>query len=217
MQFSVKTNFPEVQRQMNQLRVDIAGPATARAINRTIEPARPQMAREISKTFNLTASKAKESLKINRARFVRGQLEIKASLESASRRGRSLNLINFIEKTVTFAAAKKRMAGGEGGTYSLRNGATVTKSLELRFKIKRGGPYKVIKGAFIGNQGRTVFVREGASRLPIKALQTIDVSQMFNARRVNKVVTKAMLDRFPKNWAHEVKFYTDRFNSRGAR
>ncbi|HEY8360710.1 MAG TPA: phage tail protein, partial [Ramlibacter sp.] len=157
----MKHNFPDVQRQLGDLHRDVRDLALIRAINRTVAPALPQMAREISREFNLTASKAKESLVMKRASFKQGRLMIEASLESPSKRGRSLNLIHFVEKTVTLSAARRRQAAGEGGSYQLRNGATVSKALELRFKIKRGGPWKVIKGAFIGNEGRTVFQREG--------------------------------------------------------
>lgn len=210
---ALKQNFPQVQRQVDQLVADVRNQALVRAINRTVEPARPEMAREISKEFNVTVTKAKDALVIHRARFTRGQLRIEASLESPTQRGRSLNLINFVEKTVTLASAAKRRQAGEGGSYQLRNGVTVAKSLQLRFKIKRGSPWKTIPGAFVGNQGRTVFIREGKSRLPIKALQTIDIAQMFNAKRINDRIVKGMLDRFPAIFEHEAKYYTDRFNA----
>jgi hypothetical protein len=213
MQLVVKSNFPEVQRQLEQLHADVRDRALVRAINRTVEPARPEMAREIAREFNVTVSKAREALRINRASFRNGKLRIEASLESPAKRGRSLNLINFVEKSVSFAQAARRRKGGEGGTYRF-GGATVAKSFELRFKIKRGGPWKVIPGAFIANDGRTVFKRVGDARLPIKALQTVDIAQMFNAKRINDRVRKGMVDRFPGIFAHEAKFYTERFNAR---
>lgn len=213
---NIRTNFPDVMRQLDQLHDDIAGPATVRAVNRSIEPARPEMARAIAREFNLSVSQARETLVIKRARYVKGQIRIEAELASPRRRGRSLNLIHFAERKVTLSAARKRMAAGEGGSYTLGNGATVSKALQLRFKIKRGGPYRTIPGAFIANQGRTVFIREGKSRLPIKALQTIDVAQMFNAKRINLPVRKSILERFPRIAAHEIAFYTRRFNERRA-
>jgi hypothetical protein len=212
----IKHNFPEVQRQLDQLQADIRDQALVRALNRTVEPARPEMAREISREFNVPATRAKEALRINRASFRNGRLRIEASLESPAKRGRSLNLINFVEKQVTLSQAAKRRKGGEGGSYVLGQGATVSKAFELRFKIKRGGPWKVIPGAFIANDGRTVFQRTGKDRLPIKALQTIDIGQMFNAKRLNDRVRRSMLDRFPAIFEHEVKFYTNRFNARRA-
>lgn len=52
----------------------------------------------------------------------------------------------------------------------------------MTFKIKRNGPRKLIPGAFLINDGKTVMIRVGKQRLPIKALQTINVAQMFNTR-----------------------------------
>jgi hypothetical protein len=212
----IKQNFPEVQRQLDQLQADIRDQALVRALNRTVEPARPEMAREISKEFNVSITKAKDSLKINRASFRKGKLVVEASLESPSRRGRSLNLINFLKKTVTLTAAAKRRKAGEGGIYTLRNGVQRVKALELQFQIKRGGGVKTIPGAFIGNQGRTVFIRTGKDRLPIKALQTIDIAQMFNAKRINERVRKGMLDRFPGIFEENARHYTRIFNERRA-
>ena len=97
------------------------------------------------------------------------------------------------------------MKAGEGGTHRLRNGAQMRKALELRFQVKRSGGKKLIKGAFIGNQGRTVFIREGKQRLPLKALNTIDVPNMFNTKRINEVVRKAMVARFPSAFQRELR------------
>lgn len=212
----IKHNFPEVERGLEQLHRDVRDQALVRAINRTIAPALPEMAREISREFNIGVNQVKERLVIKKAGFSHGRLRIEAFLESPSRRGRSTNLIHFVEKSVTLSAAAKRRKGGEGGSYTLGHGVVVSKALELRFKIKRGGPWKVIPGAFIANDGRTVFQREGKKRLPIKALQTIDVGQMFNAKRINDRVRKGMFDRFPGIFQHEAKFYTDRFNQKRA-
>lgn len=201
MKIVIKHNFPEVQRQLDQLHADIRNQALVRAMNRTVEPARPEMAREIAKEFRVTVSKAKDSLRINRASFKGGQLRLEASLESPAKRGRSLNLINFVSD-----ASKAKAQGGAGKRMRA----------QLKFKIKRAGPWKTINGAFIGNKGRTVFIREGKARLPIKALATIDIAQMFNAKRINDRVRKGMLDRFPGIFAREAKFYTDRFNAKRA-
>ena len=68
---------------------------------------------------------------------------------------------------------------------------------QLRFQIKKVGGKKIISGAFIGNKGRTVFIRETGDRLPIKALSTIDVPQMFNTRRIKKRVIKRIEKELP--------------------
>ncbi len=212
MKFSISTNFPEVQRQLSQLQDDVAKKAAARAVNRTLDQAKTAMSREIRGEFNIAASKVSAALRVRNATYANGLYRIEGVLESPAKRGRSLNLINFAERSISMAQARKRMKAGEGGTYQLR-GSTRTKQLELRFKIRKTGPAKVIKGAFIGNDGRTVFIRTGQSRLPIKALQTIDVAQMFNTKRINARVVQMMQNKFPEIFEREAKFYTDKFNA----
>lgn len=212
MKISVQTNFPEVAKQLATLREDIASKATASALNKTVAQAKTSMSREIRREFNISTQAVNDSLRVRRASAVRSRLSLEVSLESRSKRGRSLNLINFVERTVSMAAARQRIKGGEGGTYQLGN-RTVVKALELRFKIRRTGPKKVIKGAFIGNKGRTVFIREGATRIPIKALQTVDVPQMFNTKRINARVMHMIESKFPAIFANEVRFFTQRFNA----
>lgn len=211
MQLTIRHNFPEVRRRLATLREDVANLALARALNRTTEKARTDMSREIRAEFNLDAATVRDRLRVVRASYRDGRYEMTAALESTSKRGRSLNLIRFVERTVTMAAARKRMAAGEGGTYKFRGGVR-TKQLELRFRIKRGGRAVVIPGAFIANEGRTVFIREGDSRLPIRALQTIDVPQMFNTKRINAKVVQRMLSDFAATFEREARYYTDRFN-----
>lgn len=213
MQIKISTNFPQIQRQLETMRQDIAEKAVASALNKTVAQARTAMSREIRREFNITTQAVNDALRIRRATAVRARLQLEASLESRSKRGRSLNLINFLERSVSMAAARQRTKGGEGGTYQLGN-RTVRKALQLRFKIRRTGPKKVIEGAFIGNKGRTVFIREGASRLPIKALQTIDVAQMFNTQRINVKVVQLINTRFPAIFANDARFYTLKFGQR---
>jgi len=201
---SVRHNFPDVIRRLERLPDDVANKAMARALNATVQQAQGDMAREIGREFRLTSQEVRQRMRIARASS-KGPLQLTASLFVAKGRGRSINLIRFMETSVTLAQARNRMRKGEGGTHTLRNGGTVQKALELRFQIKRTGGKKVIPGAFIGNDGRTVFIREGKSRLPIKALSTIDVGQMFNTQRINEVVRAAMLKRFRQNFDRELR------------
>jgi len=187
MQLSIKTNFPEVARALNNLHKDIAGKAMASALNKTTTQAKTAMSREIRDEFVLPAAKVNQALKVNRARGSGAGFRLEASLESPAKRGRSLNLGSF--------SARQTRKG-------------------VSFKIKRTGQRHVIPGSFLINGGKTVMVRTSKSRLPIKALQTIDVAQMFNTRRINSKVVRVIEDRFPRIFANEAKFYTDRFNSK---
>lgn len=190
MKFTVTHNFPEVAKQLEALRADIAKQATARALNRTIDQAKTAMGREIRAEFALPASKVNAALKVSRASMYGGSLKLEASLFPVNGKGRSLNLAYF--------DAKQTAKG-------------------VTFRVKRGGARKLIPGAFLINDGRTVMIRVGKARLPIKALQTIDVAQMFNTKRINAKVVEMIQARFPEIFAREAKYYTDRAAARGGR
>jgi len=176
MKLSIETNFKDVARQLKTLQADIASKATASALNKTVAQAKTAMGREITSEFNISAADVREKLRIKRATARGGLVNIEAVLEAATKngRGRGLNLIRFLERSTSLAQARKR---GKAGTLN-----------QLHVQIKRTGGRKALPGAFIGNKGRTVFVRVGKERLPIKALTTIDVAQMFNTKRINAKV-----------------------------
>lgn len=193
MKIDIKTNFPEISRRVATLRDDIASRALASAMNKTIEQARTQMTREITAEYNVTAAYVRDRLSIRRASYRNGQFSLEASLTGGSNRQRSANLIRFVEKSVSLAQARKRAKAGDLN--------------QLRFQIRKAGGKKVIRGAFIGNKGRTVFIRTTDKRLPIQALQTIDVGQMFNQKRINARVVAAINTKFPELLARESKFF----------
>lgn len=190
---SIRNNFPEVAAKLNQLGTDIGNKAVVRAINTTIGHGKTQMARQISQEFRVSVGTAKDRLRVYKASARNGAVRFVATLEATKRgNSRSMNLIAFVTKGKVSKASAKR-----SGRADLAG--------QLQFQIKRGGGKKAIKGAFVGNAGRTVFIRTGKDRLPIKALNTIDVPQMFNTRRVNKVVRQVMLDKFPANFQRELR------------
>lgn len=189
MQINVKTNFSSVFRKLDALGDDLAKVVTVRAVNRTVDQARTAMSQGITREFNLSAAKVKQKLFIKKASFKGGRFTVVAELFSRTPGGkrRSINVINF--------AAKQ---GGKG----------------VSIKVKKAGGRKVITGAFIGNKGRTVFTRTNKTRLPIKPVQSIDVPQMFNTKRINAAVVRAIKDKFPTIFERELKFALSKFNAR---
>ncbi len=158
-----------ITRKLNCIQRGLGDRAAAMALNKTASKARTEMTRAITSEYNLRASEVRARLRILRAR--RGRLVAQLDPFAGGRPGRSMNVIRFLERKVTLAEARRRR---RSGTQNV-----------LRFRIKRRGGVKIIPGAFIGNRGRTVFRRVGRTRLPIEPVQTIDVPQMFNARRIN--------------------------------
>lgn len=197
MQIDVRTNIDEAKRDLGRLRSEIQQRAIARALNRTAEQGNTQMVRAIAAEFNVKQSDVRSQITIRRAREgAAGTLltvEIKAL---QGKRGRGYNVIRFLERSVTLAEAKRRQRAGTQN--------------QLRFQIKRSGGRQIIRGAFVGNKGRTVFQRVGKQRLPIKAVTTIDVPQMFNTRRINEKVVAFMRAKFGEVLAREIAFYAAR-------
>lgn len=202
---NIKTEFAAVQRALDELPGKLRDRVLARSINASMTQGRTEMARRISSEFRVKVSDVKDRLTISRASTRDSGAVISSSLAARNRaKGRSMNLIHFVEQVVTMAAARKRIKAGEGGTQTLRSGGQVKKALQVRFQIKRAGGPKIKPGAFIANKGRTVFIRTGASRFPIKALNTIDVPSMFNTQRINEVVVAVMRERFAANAQREI-------------
>lgn len=182
---SIRHNFPEVARKLLVLGDDIGNKALVRALNKTIDQGKTEMARSISKEFRISVGTAKDRLSVTRASAKAGSVRFEAKLEATRRgQGRSMNLIHFVTNL-----PKKTRKGVS----------------QVKFQVKRGGGRKSITGAFVGNQGRTLFIRTGKERKPIQALNTIDIPQMFNAQRINSVVRQVMLARFKTNFDRELR------------
>lgn len=185
MQFRVEVKGIEgVREALRQLPRDLRDQAAAMAVNKVADKARTETTRAITAEYAIDASRVRNSVQIRRASVKQDQVMAVLSIFGSGRRkGRSLNLVHFLEKKVTLAEARRRLKAGT--------------QQELRFRIKRSGGLVTVPGAFLGNGGRTVFRRVGKSRLPIEPLQVIDVPQMFTARKVNARVMERIRTEMP--------------------
>lgn len=187
-----------LKSSLNKLSYDLRDKAAAMAINKTAAKANTELARAITDEFNIQQSEVKNSVSIGKASAKLGLLEAVISVfGSRSKRGMSMNVSHFLEKSITMAEAKRRAKRGD--LVTLGKGGRMYPI--LGFKFKNGSGVKHIKGAFIGNNGRTVFIRTGDARLPIKPVQMIGVSQMFTTKTVNKRV----MDRIDRELSVEME------------
>ncbi len=186
IKLSVKHDITEVRRAMARLQADLRDQAAQMALNRTADKGRAEMVRGITAEFAIKASEVRPQLSVRRAR--RGMLSVEIEAFGVRRGKRSRNVMLF--------GARQTKAG-------------------VSLKIKRDGPRKVIKGAFIANQGRTVFIRDPyplAKRLPIKGVETIDVPQMFNTKRINRRVVDRMLTEYVVEFDRAAAYLVSKFN-----
>jgi hypothetical protein len=159
-----------------------------------VAKAKTEMTRAITSEFNIKADEVRARLRIVKAKRMIKDWFAELDPFASKKRGRSLNLIRFLEKKVTLAEGKRRKKAGNEN--------------QLRFQVKRVGGKKIITGAFIGNKGRTVFIRETNARLPIKALSTIDVPQMFNTRKIKARVEERIRRELPIEFERAIKAAT---------
>jgi len=171
LRISIRSDFKDVQRKLDRLADDMQKRVIPAALNKVAAKAKTEMKRAISSEFNISQKDVNSRLQVTRAGRKLEQWLATLDPFASRRRGRSLNLIRFVD-TKRVAKKEQRRRASEGTQN------------QLRFQIKKVGGKKIITGAFIANKGRTVFIREGKDRLPIKALSTIDVPSMFNARRI---------------------------------
>jgi hypothetical protein len=182
---SLSHDFPRVAAKLDALAKEIANPAQASILNKAADQGKTASVREISSEYAVSAKYARDRIAIKRASFRNGRLEMSVVIQAGNGRKRAANVIAFTARQT-------------------KKGLTV--------KIKRTEGRKVIKGAFIGNKGRTVFRRKGKDRLPIEPVQTIDVPGMFNARRIKTTVLEVIKARLPDIAEREIAFYVRRFN-----
>lgn len=180
---SVKRTLEKIPREMRDK-------AIAPAINKVAEKARAEINRAIRQEFAVKADEVRNAIEIRKAR--RDKLEAVISIfGSAKKRGRSLNMIHFL--AAVQAAGRAFKVRGK----KLTKADIAALQGQLGFLIKKGGGIKKIEGSFIGNKGRTVFMRTGKARLPIKPVQVIGFSQMFNTKRISSRVMQKISDDLP--------------------
>lgn len=179
-----------VKRMLDKLPQEMRDKAIRPALNKVAEKARAEINRAIPQEFAVKASEVRNAVEIRKARG--NNLEAVISIFGSSRkRGRSMNMIHFLAAVQAAGQAFKV----RGKRLTKADQAALQK--QLGFLIKRGGGIKKIEGAFLGNKGRTVFMREGKGRLPIKPVQVIGFSQMFNSKRISSRVMQKINDDLP--------------------
>jgi len=191
VKIDIRTDFSAALRTLDGLSDKERRTAIARTLNRIGEQTKVAAVREIGRDFNLPRGDIVPLVRMRRA-SISAKGELAVTVFAANRRGRSLNVVRFVEKFVTLAMARRR-----------RKDKTLNR---LRVQIKRGGGRKILGTPdwaaglpFIATAkgGTFVAARTGKKRLPIRAVQTIDVAQMFNTKRINAALLRDIRSKFP--------------------
>ena len=194
MSVTVKFDPSAVIAKLNEVKNGLGDRAVRSAVNKVGAQAQTQMSKAIREDYKISAALVKERLQLRKAtggRAVTFTAVLIGNPESGGRK-RSMNLVHFLEK----GAQEKAFKRGTGWRLD-----------QLKFQVRRAGGKESITGAFVGNKGRTVFIRTGESRLPIKAVRTIGVPQMFSTKRNVGRVQAYVRENFPRVLQSEVKYF----------
>lgn len=175
---------------LRKIGADIERKVVQPAINKVADKARAEINRAIPEEYAVKASEVRNAVSVRKARS--GELRAVISVFGSTRkRGRSMNMIHFLA-AIQAAGAARKTRGSLATKAELNTIAT-----QLGFRIRRDGGLKRIDGAFLGNNGRTIFRRTGKSRLPIAPLQVIGFSQMFSSRKISQRVIDKIVAEMP--------------------
>jgi hypothetical protein len=191
---SVSADISRAIARLTGIQRDVEDKAVAMALNKATAKGRTEAKRRIAAEFNVKSNEVNAQLAVVKASAKSHVLTATLNAFGRRRGHRSRNVMMFDARVQKGTGPAKRvrvqMPNGDWRMVTVRQGGGVS------VKIKRTGGRKLIPGAFIGNQGRTVFIRTGSDRLPIKAVETVDVPQMFNMRAINKSVSDKMKSEF---------------------
>lgn len=181
---TITVDTKQVKAMLKDLGEVVQGNVVRQAVNKAANKGNTEMKRAISREFNINQQTLGRQLEVRGA--AKGFNTITAVLyplaRSPGRRGR--NVIEFMERKVTLAEARRRAKAG-----TLR---------DLRFEILRKRRV-LIPGTFVVSYNKGTFVAQripgttapGRSRYAgtkhaekLKSTQTIDVPQMFNTKRI---------------------------------
>lgn len=194
----------QVKQQIAGLSRDLKAKVLQPAINKVAEKARAEINRAIPQEFAVKASEIRNAVEVRKASS--GQLAVTITIfGSKNKKGRSLNMIHFV------AAAYVRGQGAfktRSGAVGIRKRDIKTIGNQLGFQIKRGSGLKTKEGAFIGNKGRTVFIRTSGQMnsrpgnltkhsQKIVPVQVIGFSQMFSSKNISKRIMDKINEDLP--------------------
>ena len=190
----------DIQAKLSGLSTALVDKVLPAAINKAADKARAEINRAIPEVYNVTATEVRNSIQIIGASKARPRAVI-SIFGSAARKGRSLNMIHFL--------AAVRAAGKAQKTRRTKTNKAALRALgkEIGFLIKKGAGLRSIPGSFVGNKGRTIFIRnpdKQSKNRPgplnkhtqaIDPVQVIGYSQMFASRRISdRVLRKVNID-----------------------
>ena len=189
---TVQHDLKKLRRSLNALETKVAPQATVRTLNRVAESAKVASARHIAPKMNSRQAGVKRRIQTQKATFKR----LWATLVA---RDRALQLIEFV-------VGSKKPTQQQGGKRG-------------QVKVKVYGKTRTYSKAFIaprskGSSKTTVYQRKSGKRTPLKLMYGPGIMQLFRQRENDTIMQAKVRERFPIEFARNLKFYINRFKRR---
>jgi hypothetical protein len=173
VEISVKHTLGDLSKHLTRLQKKELPKVIVGALNKTTDNVRVVVQKDVSAATGVAQKRVKPHLVVRKAHPGR----LTATISSSKR---TFNLARF----ATPAA--------------IRN---YRKSKGLKAKAF-GSRARVFPGVFIGNKGRTAFVRDGGK---VRAAHGPSIPRAMVSPRVNKKVREKIAEQFPKNFRSQLK------------
>jgi Prophage minor tail protein Z (GPZ) len=175
---------------LNRIAKGVGDKAIVAALNETMKQVKTQMSRRIRDEYNIDVTTVREKLVLKQASRKGQNFTAILVGNPAGRSRRSLNVIRFLRAGATKAATRR-------AKNNLR--------ADLRFRIKKSGGDKAIKGSFILNvPGSPVFERKNGK---LVAVRTLGVPSMFQAKKVQVPVQRWIDANFPRIFRARMDYF----------
>lgn len=193
---------------------EVADKSIKSALRRTGQESKTEARRAIQETYNLKASTINRYLFVGPVREIApGRFSIWIQAETSRPGYRGLRLVHFgANQTKRGVSVKVLKAGKRGivkGAFKamMPNGVEDVVKRTAEKVVPRQGRYK----------GRTIKrgARKGQylKREKLRALFSVDVAQMFNTKRVNKIIRQRMMERYSHNLRRDIAYHSAKFNA----
>jgi len=186
----IKHDLPRVREAYREFGRNVADKAIARSLNRAVDRGRTAMSREIRTVYNLSAARVRDRLRVRHA-YAGSRISLTAELAGTGKR--AMNITGFKPKQTPQGVSVKikRLSG----------------------RVIPIPPWAVYKPFILNVAGRPVVARTAkgkGTRSKLRGVTTIDIPQMFNARKVNDKVRAFIISEFSKELEHNLAFYGGR-------
>jgi len=183
MRISAQIDMSRAIEKLRTLPQKVQDRAIKDTINKVADRTNTAMKREITGEYTMKSGRVGEQLKVIKASN-KGAV-IQAILKATgSGKGRNIGSFKFsvVKGSGPYKYVRAKMKDGSWKMLKVRAGAGV------KYQIKKNGAVHFLPGAWLATNGVAVLFRDQRQDYKVRGFTTIDVPEMFNAKRINQRV-----------------------------